>query len=135
MIDRTFMWCTRYGDRVDPIRTGLLTQRTCGVRTKTRSADLIRLPIRDDWGHGRGPPNGFKGSKKRGHETTPLRGKGDIEDVSSELDDGRLNKIRKTPTGLSCPIVLSEEFVAVDADNVGKASIMTDEDFLQFVQS
>ncbi|GFX77989.1 hypothetical protein TNCV_971441 [Trichonephila clavipes] len=27
-------------------------------------------------------------SRTRGHETTPLKAKGDIEDVSSELDDG-----------------------------------------------
>ncbi|GFW74043.1 hypothetical protein TNCV_545671 [Trichonephila clavipes] len=29
-----------------------------------------------------------------------------------------MNKIRKIPVGLDCPIVLSEEFVAVDDDNV-----------------
>ncbi|GFX73579.1 hypothetical protein TNCV_2342841 [Trichonephila clavipes] len=33
-----------------------------------------------------------------------------------------MNKIRKTPAGLDCPTVSSEEFVAVDDDNVCTAS-------------
>ncbi|GFU88880.1 hypothetical protein TNCV_4445551 [Trichonephila clavipes] len=41
-----------------------------------------------------------------------------------------MNKIRKTPAGLDCPIVLSEEFIAVD-DNVCTAPIMADKDILK----
>ncbi|GFS60640.1 histone-lysine N-methyltransferase SETMAR [Trichonephila clavipes] len=32
-----------------------------------------------------------------------------------------MNKIRKTPVGLDCPIVLSEELIAVDGVNIGLA--------------
>ncbi|GFV70989.1 hypothetical protein TNCV_2355331 [Trichonephila clavipes] len=43
-----------------------------------------------------------------------------------------MDKIRKTPPGLDCPIALLEEFIAV-GDNVCTASIMADT--LEFVQS
>ncbi|GFU78272.1 hypothetical protein TNCV_5008491 [Trichonephila clavipes] len=46
-----------------------------------------------------------------------------------------MNKIRKTPAGLDCPIVLSEECVAVDDDNVCTPLVMADKDILEFVQS
>ncbi|GFX64682.1 hypothetical protein TNCV_4681581 [Trichonephila clavipes] len=45
-----------------------------------------------------------------------------------------MNKIRKTPVGLDCPIVLSEEFIAVGDDNVCTATIMADKDVLEFVE-
>ncbi|GFV10529.1 DDE-1 domain-containing protein [Trichonephila clavipes] len=44
-----------------------------------------------------------------------------------------MNKIRKTAAVLNCPIVLSEEFVAVD-DNVCTALNMADK-YIGFVQS
>ncbi|GFV32161.1 hypothetical protein TNCV_1674491 [Trichonephila clavipes] len=44
-----------------------------------------------------------------------------------------MNKVRKTPAGLDCPIVLSKEFIAVD--NVCTAPIMVNKDILKFVQS
>ncbi|GFV90811.1 hypothetical protein TNCV_2323801 [Trichonephila clavipes] len=46
-----------------------------------------------------------------------------------------MNKIRKTATGVDCPIILSEEFITVDEDNALTAPIMTDKDILKFVQS
>ncbi|GFT96001.1 uncharacterized protein TNCV_312971 [Trichonephila clavipes] len=47
-----------------------------------------------------------------------------------------MNKIRKTPAVLDCPIVLSEEFIAIDDDNVCMYSpIMSNKDILEFVQS
>ncbi|GFU73263.1 hypothetical protein TNCV_167461 [Trichonephila clavipes] len=45
-----------------------------------------------------------------------------------------MNKIRRIPVGLNCPIVLSEEFTAVDDDNVCTAPIMTNKDILELVQ-
>ncbi|GFX35164.1 hypothetical protein TNCV_2331041 [Trichonephila clavipes] len=43
---------------------------------------------------------------------------------------------RKVSVLLDCPIVLSEEFVAVDVnDDVCKGPIMVDKDILKFVQS
>ncbi|GFY23941.1 uncharacterized protein TNCV_4896221 [Trichonephila clavipes] len=41
-----------------------------------------------------------------------------------------MNQIWKTPAGLDCPIVLSEEFITAN-----DATIMTDKDILEFVQS
>ncbi|GFT85104.1 hypothetical protein TNCV_791341 [Trichonephila clavipes] len=46
-----------------------------------------------------------------------------------------MNKIRNTPAGLNCPIMLSEEFIAVEDDNVSTAPNMTDKDILEFFQS
>ncbi|GFX48989.1 uncharacterized protein TNCV_2797801 [Trichonephila clavipes] len=46
-----------------------------------------------------------------------------------------MNKIPKTPAGLNCSIVLSEEFIAVGDDNVCTAPIMADKDILEFLQS
>ncbi|GFS75017.1 DDE-1 domain-containing protein [Trichonephila clavipes] len=46
-----------------------------------------------------------------------------------------MNKIRKTPAGSDCPIVLSEEFIKIDDDNVYKTPIMAGKDILEFVQS
>ncbi|GFV23508.1 uncharacterized protein TNCV_4782191 [Trichonephila clavipes] len=44
-------------------------------------------------------------------------------------------KVRKTPSVLDCPLVLSEEHIAVEDDNTRTASIMADKDILEFVQS
>ncbi|GFU17218.1 DDE-1 domain-containing protein [Trichonephila clavipes] len=44
-------------------------------------------------------------------------------------------QIQKIPAVLDCPIVLWEEFNAVDDDNVCPAPIMADKDILEFVQS
>ncbi|GFT13594.1 hypothetical protein TNCV_3830681 [Trichonephila clavipes] len=44
-----------------------------------------------------------------------------------------MNKLWKTSAGLDCTIVLSEEFLAVDDDNVCTAPIMAD--ILEFVES
>ncbi|GFV37320.1 DDE-1 domain-containing protein [Trichonephila clavipes] len=46
-----------------------------------------------------------------------------------------MNKIRKTPARLDCPIVLSEEFPSVEDDNVCTAPIIADKDNSEFVQS
>ncbi|GFV40419.1 hypothetical protein TNCV_2535871 [Trichonephila clavipes] len=46
-----------------------------------------------------------------------------------------MNKIRKTPVVLDCPIVLSEECIAIDDDIVCTFPIMSDKDILEFVQS
>ncbi|GFU73265.1 hypothetical protein TNCV_167481 [Trichonephila clavipes] len=46
-----------------------------------------------------------------------------------------MNKIRKTLAGLHCPIVLSEEFIAIDDDNACTSPIMAEKDILEFVQS
>ncbi|GFY18534.1 hypothetical protein TNCV_2397601 [Trichonephila clavipes] len=46
-----------------------------------------------------------------------------------------MNKTREPPTGLYCPITLSREFMAVDADFVSTALIMADKCILEFVQS
>ncbi|GFU04355.1 paired domain-containing protein [Trichonephila clavipes] len=46
-----------------------------------------------------------------------------------------MNKIWKAPAGLDCPIVLSEDFVAVDDDNVCTAPINADKDILELVHS
>ncbi|GFT93388.1 hypothetical protein TNCV_337531 [Trichonephila clavipes] len=46
-----------------------------------------------------------------------------------------MNKIRKTPTGLDCPIVLSEKFIPVDDDNECRAPIMADKDISESVQN
>ncbi|GFW87638.1 hypothetical protein TNCV_4486031 [Trichonephila clavipes] len=46
-----------------------------------------------------------------------------------------MKKIRKTPAGLDCPIVLSEEFITVDDDTVCTTQIMADKVILEFVQS
>ncbi|GFV69784.1 hypothetical protein TNCV_1345601 [Trichonephila clavipes] len=47
-----------------------------------------------------------------------------------------MNKIRKTPAGLDCPIVLSEEFIAVgDDDNVCTIPIIAHKDILNLVRS
>ncbi|GFW18943.1 hypothetical protein TNCV_5133951 [Trichonephila clavipes] len=43
--------------------------------------------------------------------------------------------MRKTATRLDCPTMSSEEFVAVDDDNVCTILYMTDKDILEFVQS
>ncbi|GFT83251.1 hypothetical protein TNCV_547321 [Trichonephila clavipes] len=45
-----------------------------------------------------------------------------------------MKKIRKAPVGSYCPIVFSEEFIAVDNDNMCSASIMAERDILEFVQ-
>ncbi|GFU99564.1 hypothetical protein TNCV_4082851 [Trichonephila clavipes] len=45
------------------------------------------------------------------------------------------NKIRKTSARLDCPIVLLEEFVAVDDYAMYTTLIMADKDILEFVQS
>ncbi|GFV03355.1 hypothetical protein TNCV_4019521 [Trichonephila clavipes] len=42
---------------------------------------------------------------------------------------------KKKPTGLDCPTVLSEVFVAVDDGNVCAAPIIADNDILEFVLS
>ncbi|GFY15798.1 hypothetical protein TNCV_1284431 [Trichonephila clavipes] len=34
-----------------------------------------------------------------------------------------MNKIRKTPAGLECPLALSEEFITLDDDNVCKSQL------------
>ncbi|GFW39342.1 SCAN domain-containing protein 3 [Trichonephila clavipes] len=44
-------------------------------------------------------------------------------------------KVRKTPVGLECPAVSSEECIAVDEDNVCTTPIMADKDILEFVES
>ncbi|GFV58812.1 hypothetical protein TNCV_3731481 [Trichonephila clavipes] len=46
-----------------------------------------------------------------------------------------MNKIRKTPAKLDFPIVLLEEFIAVEDKNLGAAPIMTDKDILEFLLS
>ncbi|GFW28923.1 hypothetical protein TNCV_202461 [Trichonephila clavipes] len=46
-----------------------------------------------------------------------------------------MNKIRKTPVGLDCPAVSSEEFAAVDDDNAPTASIIADNDIWECVQN
>ncbi|GFT38699.1 hypothetical protein TNCV_1498901 [Trichonephila clavipes] len=46
-----------------------------------------------------------------------------------------MNKIKKTPAGLNCPIVLSEEIIAIDDDNMYTAPIVADKDILEFIQS
>ncbi|GFU67360.1 hypothetical protein TNCV_640601 [Trichonephila clavipes] len=46
-----------------------------------------------------------------------------------------MNKVWKTPVGVDCFTVLSEEFVAVDDINVCRAPIMEGKDILEFVQS
>ncbi|GFY15445.1 hypothetical protein TNCV_1572561 [Trichonephila clavipes] len=46
-----------------------------------------------------------------------------------------MNKIRKTPARLDCPIVLSKEFIAVGDDNVCTARIRADKEILVFVRS
>ncbi|GFT42420.1 hypothetical protein TNCV_1786961 [Trichonephila clavipes] len=46
-----------------------------------------------------------------------------------------MHKIPKTPTGLDCPIVLSEKFIAVNDNNVYAAPIMADKDISVFFQS
>ncbi|GFT90694.1 hypothetical protein TNCV_4074721 [Trichonephila clavipes] len=43
-----------------------------------------------------------------------------------------MNKTQKTPTGLNCLTVSSEEFVAVDDSNVSTTPIMADKDILEF---
>ncbi|GFV95813.1 hypothetical protein TNCV_1728631 [Trichonephila clavipes] len=45
-----------------------------------------------------------------------------------------MNKTRKTPAGLNCPIILSEEFPTVEDDNVCAAPI-ADKETLEFVQN
>uniref|UniRef100_A0A8C4SEN5 HTH CENPB-type domain-containing protein n=1 Tax=Erpetoichthys calabaricus TaxID=27687 RepID=A0A8C4SEN5_ERPCA len=55
------------------------------------------------------------------------------EDIETEPT---LNEMfEKVSVLLDCPTVSSEEFVAVDDDNVCTAPIMTDKDILEFVQS
>ncbi|GFY16540.1 hypothetical protein TNCV_735691 [Trichonephila clavipes] len=46
-----------------------------------------------------------------------------------------MNKIRRKPVGLYCSFVLSEEFIAVDSDNMCTAPIMAEKDNLEFVES
>ncbi|GFX95685.1 retrovirus-related Pol polyprotein from transposon 297 [Trichonephila clavipes] len=46
----------------------------------------------------------------------------------------RMNKTRKTPGGLDCPIVLPDEFIAVDDKNVCAPRIMADKDIFELVQ-
>ncbi|GFX44112.1 hypothetical protein TNCV_4119081 [Trichonephila clavipes] len=46
-----------------------------------------------------------------------------------------MNTLRKTPDGLECPIILSEEFTAVDDGNVRADPSMTDKNIFEFVQS
>ncbi|GFW14261.1 hypothetical protein TNCV_3548501 [Trichonephila clavipes] len=46
-----------------------------------------------------------------------------------------MNIIFKAPAESDCSIVLTDEFIAVDDDNVCSAPIMTDKDILEFVQS
>ncbi|GFW60789.1 hypothetical protein TNCV_2672101 [Trichonephila clavipes] len=46
-----------------------------------------------------------------------------------------MNNIWKTLAVLECPIVLSEEFLAVDDDDVCTALIIADKDILEFVQN
>ncbi|GFU18066.1 hypothetical protein TNCV_1446261 [Trichonephila clavipes] len=46
-----------------------------------------------------------------------------------------MSKIRKTPVGLNCLIVLSEEFITVVDDNVCTAPIKVDKDILESAQS
>ncbi|GFV72572.1 hypothetical protein TNCV_4084721 [Trichonephila clavipes] len=46
-----------------------------------------------------------------------------------------MNKIRKTPAGLDCHIILSEEFIAVDDYNECTTTILAGKDMLMFVQS
>ncbi|GFT28197.1 hypothetical protein TNCV_645561 [Trichonephila clavipes] len=45
-----------------------------------------------------------------------------------------MNKIPKTLAGSDCPMVLSEEFIAVGDDNVCIAPIIAGKDILKFVQ-
>ncbi|GFX25432.1 uncharacterized protein TNCV_1424161 [Trichonephila clavipes] len=46
-----------------------------------------------------------------------------------------MNKIRKTPVRLDSPMILSEEFLAVDDDNECTTPMMADKDILEFDQS
>ncbi|GFW51482.1 hypothetical protein TNCV_4211601 [Trichonephila clavipes] len=46
-----------------------------------------------------------------------------------------MRKIRKTPAGLDCPIVLSEILIPPDDDYVCTVPLMADKDILEFVQS
>ncbi|GFX68602.1 hypothetical protein TNCV_1800151 [Trichonephila clavipes] len=46
-----------------------------------------------------------------------------------------MNKIRKASAGLDCPIVSSEEFVAVDDDNVCTGLFMPDKEISEFVHN
>ncbi|GFV21720.1 hypothetical protein TNCV_164511 [Trichonephila clavipes] len=46
-----------------------------------------------------------------------------------------MNKIRKTPARLDCPTVTSEEFGAVNDDNVSTEPIKADKDVLELFQS
>ncbi|GFS94137.1 hypothetical protein TNCV_3786101 [Trichonephila clavipes] len=45
------------------------------------------------------------------------------------------NKIRKTPAGWDCPTVSSEEFIAVDEDDVFTAPIMADKEIWSFLKA
>ncbi|GFX16795.1 hypothetical protein TNCV_2517751 [Trichonephila clavipes] len=46
-----------------------------------------------------------------------------------------MSKLRKTPAGLNCSILLSEEFVAVGNNNMCIPTSVADKDILEFVQS
>ncbi|GFX68286.1 hypothetical protein TNCV_2816611 [Trichonephila clavipes] len=46
-----------------------------------------------------------------------------------------MDKIQKTPAGLDCSVVLSEESIAVGDDNVGITPMMADKDILKVTQS
>ncbi|GFX55164.1 hypothetical protein TNCV_1156251 [Trichonephila clavipes] len=46
-----------------------------------------------------------------------------------------MNKILKTPVGLDCPTVSSEEFVAVDDAKVRTVPNTADKGILEFIQS
>ncbi|GFW57873.1 hypothetical protein TNCV_1334821 [Trichonephila clavipes] len=46
-----------------------------------------------------------------------------------------MNKIWRTPAGMACPIILLEEFNAVDHDNVYTTPITPDKDISEIIQS
>ncbi|GFV75339.1 hypothetical protein TNCV_1481851 [Trichonephila clavipes] len=46
-----------------------------------------------------------------------------------------MNKVRKTLAGLDCPIALSEEFIAVDDDDMCTTPTMAGKHIMEFVQS
>ncbi|GFS74822.1 hypothetical protein TNCV_1395231 [Trichonephila clavipes] len=73
------------------------------------------------WGDKAEPPAYWDRGKRSSRETPFLHGGG--------------SRIWKTTAGSDCSTVPSEEFVAVDDDNVCTALMMADKDILEFVQN
>ncbi|GFV17460.1 hypothetical protein TNCV_4009011 [Trichonephila clavipes] len=63
-------------------------------------------------------------------QQTVLSSKRNENRLTKNISFMRMNKMRKTPIGLDCPTVSSEEFVVVDDVNVCTTPIMADKDIL-----